>query len=116
MNLRYFITLVETGQPRRIQYAAPEIDGLIDFNAYYFPSDGLATITEIEVDENYRYQGIARRAVEQFEKWCQEHGANRIELDILNSSRGFWLALGYRVGRAGYELSSAKKLLAETAQ
>ena len=97
---------------RPIKYVCPNTDGLLQFNAIYYPRNKTATIMEIEVDEdNCRYRGIGRSAVSQFEVWAREMGATKIECDIVNDSRGFWAALGYRLSSAGSEMSGAKKYL-----
>jgi len=60
--------------------------------------DTYGRITALAVDEHWRGTGVGRLLVEQVERWCREHGADRVTLTSGHhrpESHEFYKALGY---------------------
>lgn len=80
-----------------IQYPESKPQGLTTFIASYNPSTRSGRIDMVDVHPDYTRQGIAKKAVLEFEHWVKEQGGKNIIGHALPRSVSFWEALRYKV-------------------
>lgn len=61
----------------------------------YHPENGVAWLETVKAKN--KGEGAGRSAVETFENWAKERGANVIHAEALPSSLGFWKRMGYDI-------------------